>query len=148
MRKEWGSKNAVSFALRPCVRRLDEVKDRWGRRVPASNVEYMKKMNIPAFSGSRALAIVWRSLPMPLTRPPKFYARSVKWNAQRMVYEVVFVFADAHGAEDFANEELPDNYGDLAEDTWMEGDIFLTHDHEMSFDLRDIKRMSTPATRR
>lgn len=136
MRKEWGRGTSVTFSLKPSVRQLDEEKDD-ATNVSATATAYLKRMRIPSFSGDRALQIVWTSLPMPLTKPPRFYAKSVKWDVKRKLYDVEFVFRVADEARDFVRTELRDNYGELAADTWMEGDIRITKDHEMDLELQD-----------
>lgn len=136
MRKEWGRGTIVTFSLKPSVRHLDVEKDSWGPNVSANATADLKRMRIPSFSGDRALQIVWTSLPMPLTKPPRFYTKSVEWDVKRKLYDVIIVFQVANEAHDFVRIELRDNYGDLAADTWMEGDIFIAKDHEMHLELQ------------
>jgi hypothetical protein len=148
-RKEWDkTKTTVSFVLKPYVTKYDIANDREGPCVSGSDTQYMKRNRIPAFSSPKLMQIVWNSLPIPLYRPQKFYAKNVKWNAARKWYDVVFVLASPEDAVRFAREDLPRNYGPLAADTWMEGDTSVTPvDYEKDteyhaldhFDVRDVK---------
>lgn len=128
VRREWGDKNMVTFTLKPSVIPFDESDDEAPK----------KTVKIPSFSNERALQIVWYSFPMPLHDPPRFYAKSVKWDTKCGKYNIVFVFASEEDAIEFAESDLPHNYGDMAADTWMEGDISITRHHEMDLDVYDI----------
>ena len=87
----------------------------------------------PDFSSAKATGIVWESvsgLHLIATteagsRQPVSYAKSVKWQAARQVYEVQVCCLDDARIAGIVASSMEELYGNQSADTWTEGDMSI-----------------------
>jgi hypothetical protein len=68
----------------------------------------------------------------------------VEYDAKSKVYTAKLVCKDYVSKEEL-EDDLWDNYGDLASDGWMEGDILVGLNQELHLELRDLTCLSDDA---
>jgi len=87
------------------------------------------------FGSARATGVVWSSLSgIAPSTGVSHHVKSLRWDAAARAYEVVICCADAKAMRATA-QEMADNYGDQAADTWMEGGISVNRHYELNLEL-------------
>ena len=88
------------------------------------------------FGSRRALAVVWKSLgSVSPDRGVAHNVRSLRWDPSTGVYEALVCCASATAMRETA-ERVADQYGELGEDTWMEGDISVNRQYDLHLSLK------------
>ena len=130
-RKARSEMNACrAFRLRPTLVRRREEAIQPGRRRARR-----EELAAPDFGSRRALAVVWRSLgSVSPDRGVSHNVRSLRWDPSAGVYEATVCCANAAAMRETA-ERVADAYGELGKDTWMEGDISVTRQHDLHLSL-------------
>jgi hypothetical protein len=134
-------RNHVRFYLAPKLTPLSATE----KPISASNVKKLEGIRgFTRFDSPKMMSVVWMSLPMSLSRTSKRFTKQVRWDVTRREYEVTLVLDSPQDAREFATNELKDNYGDLADDTWMEGDLLVLEGHELHLVLTAVELGTTP----